>query len=176
MGISARRPAAAAQPVETWAEEPRLDLREKVTGQAQYVDDLPALVGTVHAAAVRSPHSHARIVSIDASKALALPGVLGILDRDHLNGIDATIPIGEYIEESEGRNRGDQGLVALDIVRFDGDLVAMIVAEDLRTARKAARLVSVDYEVLPPVFSYDEALADGAPLVHEELRTNERRH
>src|SRR2546426_7685763 len=73
-------------------ERPRVDLREKVTGTAQYVDDVPDLPGTVYAAAVHSPYSYARIVSVDSSSARALPGVIEVLDKSSLGEYDVHLP------------------------------------------------------------------------------------
>src|SRR5688500_13228681 len=87
------RPDAASPAA--WIEEPRVDARDKVTGQAKYVEDLPDLPGMVHAACLRSPYSHARVVAIDTSRAEALPGVVGILDRAHLEGVDAWAKLDE---------------------------------------------------------------------------------
>src|SRR5947207_5638194 len=86
--VVSRQDAPAPRPVVRWEDQPRIDAREKVTGRAMYVEDLPALPGMAYVAPLRSPYSHARIVSIDVSRALALPGVLGVLDRDHLDGFD----------------------------------------------------------------------------------------
>lgn len=151
----------------------RRDWFQKVSGQTRYVDDLPELPGTVYGAAVRSPFSHARIVGINSGRALAIPGVLGIIDRDHLDGLDPIVRIGEYA----GRTRehgasADQHLLAIDKVRFDGDLVGMIVAETSDIARRAVDAVEVKYEELPAVFSYGDAVAPKAPLVHEDLPSN----
>lgn len=167
-----RRQAAPIQDVAEWEERPRIDSLSKVTGSARYIDDLPAPPGTLYAACIRSPYSHARILSIDASDALALPGVHTILDRDHLDGLDPTIPMDEYTERGEGIIRGEEGLLAVDKVRFDGDLVAMVAAEDPRIAEQAAELVRVEYEPLTPVYSYEAALAEDAPLIHEEIGSN----
>ena len=78
-----------------WVDEPRVDARDKVTGQAQYVEDLPDVPGMVYGACLRSPYSHARIVSIDTTRAEALPGVLGVLDRAHLDGVEPLAKVGE---------------------------------------------------------------------------------
>ena len=67
-----------------WHAAPRIDLKDKVTGRAQYVEDLPDLPNTAYGATLLSPYSHARILSIDASEVLKMPGVLGIVDREHL--------------------------------------------------------------------------------------------
>jgi CO/xanthine dehydrogenase Mo-binding subunit len=144
------------------ADRPRLDARAKVTGSAQFVEDLPDLPGMVYAAGIRSPYSHARVGAIDASAAEALPGVLGVIHRDALGGM----PVHRQPSSIH------QEFLATDKVRFDGDLVGLAAAEDLRTAREAAQLVEVEYEPLPVVFSYAEAMAPDAPLVHDELGTN----
>ncbi|HEY7061503.1 MAG TPA: xanthine dehydrogenase family protein molybdopterin-binding subunit [Chloroflexota bacterium] len=173
MATEARREAGQARAVEAWEDQPRIDAHDKVTGRAKYVEDLPALPGMVYAAALRSPYSHARIISIDASRALALPGVLGVLDREHLGGLDPHAKV-EPARHEVGAAGGtaDQSWLTTDKARFDGDLLALVAATDLRTARHAVSLIDVEYEVLPPVFSAAEALAPGAPLVHEDRGNN----
>lgn len=171
MVTGARRGAAPIQPEQRWEDLPRIDARDKVTGEALYLDDLPVPDGTAHAAVLRSPYSHARIVRYDASKALALPGVIGILDREHLYGLDPETPLSEFETPPEAIP-GEHVLLATDRVRFDGDLIAMVVAEDRATADRAIEEIEVEYEILPTVFSYREALANGAPLLHERLGTN----
>jgi CO/xanthine dehydrogenase Mo-binding subunit len=148
---------------------PRIDLRDKVTGQAQYVEDLPDLPNTAYGAPLLSPYSHARILRIDSSEALRMPGVLGIVDRDHLDGVNPRLKVAphEHLKIVD-----DQDFVAIDKVRFDGDLVALIVAEDLRSAEQAREKIYVAYEPLTPVFDALEALAPGAPILHEERGTN----
>ena len=168
-------PPASERP-EPWSGE-RADTLAKVTGKAKYLDDLDPPDGTLHAAALRSPYSHARIVSIDSSKAEAYPGVRGVFHRDRLDGLDAHLPIVEHHlglkpwEKAKGLT-GEQHLIAVDKVRFHGDIVAMVAADDLRTARAAAGMIEVDYEVLSPLFSFSDAIAPGAPILHEDLGTN----
>lgn len=153
-------------------DQPRVDLLDKVTGRARYVEDLPEPPGTAFAAAIRSPFSHARILSIDSAEAERLPGVLAVLHRDRL--ADFGVHLGSARARSDGlfATPTDNEFVTRDKARFDGDLIGMVVAVDLRTAREATRLVDVQYELLEPVFSFDEAMAAGAPLVHEHLETN----
>src|SRR5713226_3435156 len=158
-----RRAAAPHQAVEHWADEPRGDSWEKVTGHALYVEDLPVPPRMVHAATLRSPYSHARIVSIDTSKAERLSGVVGILDREHLDGMSALIPLSPH-DPVGGRPAkpgwgliGDEQFLATDKVRYDGDVIAVVAAVDLRTARRAVELIDVEYELLPVVFSAEEA-------------------
>jgi len=168
-----RREAAQRRPVESWVDEPRIDALEKVTGRAKYIEDLPDLPGTVYAAALRSPYSHARIVSVDASRAERLPGVLGAVTRECLGELDLAGIGAEGGGGPAGRGTvRDQTFITTDKARFDGDLLGMVAAVDLRTARRAVELVNVEYEILPTVFSVAEALSAGAPLVHEDLSTN----
>ena len=164
------------QPVMGKAEEgktlkalPRIDLKDKVTGQAQYVEDLPDLPNTAYGATLLSPYSHAKILSIDSTEALEMPGVLGVVDRHHLDGVNPRLKVAphEHLKITD-----DQDFVAIDKVRFDGDLVAVIAAEDLRTAERALEKIHVEYEPLTPVFDSVEALASGAPILHEERGTN----
>jgi CO/xanthine dehydrogenase Mo-binding subunit len=148
---------------------PRIDLKGKVTGRAQYVEDLPDLPHTVYGAPLLSPYSHAKILSIDSSEALKMPGVVSIVDRDHLDGVNPRLKVAphEHLKITD-----DQNFVAIDKVRYDGDLVALVVAEDLRTAERALEKIHVEYEPLPPVFDATGALAPGAPIVHEERGSN----
>jgi CO/xanthine dehydrogenase Mo-binding subunit len=158
-----------ASKIQNHEESPRIDLQDKVTGAAKYIDDLPDLPGMAYAATLLSPYSHARIRSIDSSKAERLPGVLGIVHRDRLDGLNPLLPAHRH----ELFNLSpDQPFVAVDKVRFDGELVALVAAEDMRTARRAVELIEVDYEPLPPVCDATEALAPGAPILHESRGTN----
>jgi CO/xanthine dehydrogenase Mo-binding subunit len=148
---------------------PRIDLKDKVTGRAQYVEDLPDLPNTAYGAPLLSPYSHARIRKIDASEALQMAGVLGVVDREHLDGVNPRIKLARH---EHLKIVDDQDIVAIDKVRFDGDLVALVVAEDLRLAERALERLHVEYEPLPAVFDAVEALAPGAPILHEERGTN----
>lgn len=154
---------------EHWEGEPRLDLQEKVTGRAKYVEDLPDLPGLAYGAPLLSAYSHARIRAIDSSKVEKLPGVLGVLHRDKLEGLNPLKPTQRH---ELLKLRDDENFIAIDKVRFDGELVAMVVAEDLRTARRAAAMIEVDYEPLPPLFDAASALAPGAAVIHEDHGTN----
>jgi CO/xanthine dehydrogenase Mo-binding subunit len=148
---------------------PRIDLRDKVTGKAHYIEDMPDLPATAYGATLLSPYSHARILSIDAAEALNMPGVLGVVDREHLDGVDPRLKLAPH---EHLKTIDDQDFVAIDKVRFDGDLVAVVVAEDLRTAERALEKIHVEYQPLAPVFDAVEALTEGAPVLHEERGTN----
>jgi CO/xanthine dehydrogenase Mo-binding subunit len=147
----------------------RIDLRDKVTGVAQYVEDLPDLPNTAYGATLLSPYSHARILSIDSSEAERSPGVLAVVDREHLDGQNPRLKIAPH---EHFKLADDQDFVAIDKVRFDGELVAAVVAEDLRSAQRALEKIRVEYEPLSPVFDAAQALAPGAPIIHEERGTN----
>ena len=136
----------------------RIDGTEKVAGQALYTGDL-RLPGMAIAKVLRSPVVHARIRGIDATKARAVPGVLAVLTRDNLNV--ASNAFGAYVR--------DQQILATERVRYVGDMVAAVAAIDDAVAAEAVKLIEVDYDELPAVYSVEEALADEAPLVHEKL-------
>ncbi len=143
---------------------------ELLTGQARYVDDLTA-PGMVWMALVRSPYAHARIGSIDVSKALAAEGVVGAYSGDDLAGdIPAGLPCAWPVTEEI--KVPTHWALARDKARYAGDAVAVVVAESRALAKDAAELVEVEYEPLPAVTDVAEALADGAPLVHEDFGTN----
>ena len=157
------------EPIESSEEHPRIDLWEKATGQAQYVEDLPDLPGTGYGATLLSPYSHAKVVAIDSTEAERSPGVVAILDREHLDGLNPKLKVARH---EHLKLRDDQNFIAIDKVRFDGELVAAVVAEDLRSAERAVEKIRVEYEPLPPVFDATAALALDAPILHEDLGTN----
>ena len=134
----------------------RIDGLEKVSGAATFVDDLDFGPTLLHAQVVESPHAHALIKRIDASKAEAVPGVIG-----GFTGADFPFTFGLYMQ--------DRHVFAVDRVRFVGEQVAAVVADNARTAKRAARLVEVDYEVLEPIFDPLEAATEGAQLLHPGL-------
>ena len=131
----------------------RPDGIDKVTGRAQFGADMSA-PGMLHGAVVRSPHAHARIRGIDASKALALPGVKAVITRADFPG-----------KVSRGNTDVLENVMAGEKELYDGHAVAAVAATSAALARKAARLVEVDYEVLPHVTDVDEAMKPGAPVI-----------
>lgn len=137
----------------------RAEALEKVTGRAPYVHDME-LSGMLYARVLHSPYARARIVSIDTSAAEALPGVKAVL-----TGEDTSHLIGLYIV--------DKRIIAKDIIRYQGEVVAAVAAVDEATAKKAISLIEVEYEELPPVLTIDHALK-GDILVHEDI--NELEH
>ncbi len=136
---------------------PRVDGNAKVSGSAQYTADIE-LPGMLHARALRSPHPHAKLVSVDVSKAAALPGVIAVVTRDDLEGLNPYY--GAVVE--------DQPVLAIERVRCVGDIVAAVAAEEREIAEEAVELIEVEYEPLPAVFDVVEAAAPGAPIIHEE--------
>jgi xanthine dehydrogenase large subunit len=122
--------------------------RAQVTGAATYIDDIPELRGTLHAAPVCSPVAHGKLNGIDPSKALALPGVRAVIDARHIPG-DKTLAAFAH----------DEPVFALDTVQFVGQVVALVVADDVMTARRAARLVQLDIAPLDAMLSVHEAHA-----------------
>jgi CO/xanthine dehydrogenase Mo-binding subunit len=125
---------------------------DKLTGAARYASDL-SLAGMLHAKILRSPHPHARIVSIDASRALAMPGVVGVVTGEDLAGLDHTY--GMFIR--------DQPVIAYAKARFAGEPVAAIAAETEELAYQALSAIRVEYDILPAVSCIADALADNAP-------------
>ena len=136
----------------------RVDGAEKVAGQAVYAGDL-RLPGMAYAKVLRSNVPHARISRVDCDKARSLPGVLAVLTRDNLNV--ASNSFGAYVR--------DQQILATEKVRYVGDMVAAVAATEPGIAADAVGLIEVDYEELPALFTFEDALKDGAALVHEKL-------
>jgi CO/xanthine dehydrogenase Mo-binding subunit len=142
----------------------RNDARAKVTGRARFTDDLK-VPGTLHAVPVYTDHVHARIRKIDTARARAATGVVRVITARDVPG-----------ENTCGLIVKDTPILAEGLIRSEGDVVALVVARDRRTARAAAGLVVVDAEELPAVLDVDEALKPGAPLVHGERGTNVTNH
>jgi len=135
---------------------PRLDGRAKVTGTATYATDLHR-AGTLHARAVRSERAHARITGIDTAAALDVDGVVAVVTSADLEGLFPRF----------GHLVADHPILAIDKVRYWGEPVALVLAERLHAASDGAELVRVSYEDLPAVMTPADALAPGAPLLHE---------
>ena len=123
-------------------EDPRL-----ITGGATYTDDV-SLPGTVHAAMLRSPHAHARIRSIDTTGAASAPGVLAVYTGADLEGVINPIPCAWIVPDSDVKAVAHPA-IAKDVVRYQGDAVAVVVADRRYQAEDAMELIQVDYEVLP---------------------------
>ncbi len=133
----------------------RRDARAKVTGAAQFTVDL-GMPGLAHAKVLRSPYPHARIRSIDVEAARQHPGVIAVVSAADLPDVNLVY----------GHAVADHPLIAVDVVRFAGEPVVGVVAEDAVTAEEALRLVVVDYEPLPFTTEPTASLADDAPIIH----------
>ena len=142
-------------------EEPRADYLEKVTGSAIFASDVE-VPDMLHGKILRSPLPHARIRGIDASAALAIPGVVAVLTGDDLRGLPGCA-------ERWGLYLRDRPVIALDKVRYVGDPVAAVAAVDEAAAEDALDAIVVDYDPLPHVTTSQEAMAEGAVLVHDEM-------
>jgi carbon-monoxide dehydrogenase large subunit len=139
-----------------------------LTGSGRYLDDIVPS-GTLTATFVRASHAHARILAIRTEAARALPGVVGVF-----TGVDVaewTTKL-RLAPDIKGLRPVEMSALPIDKVRFHGDPVAVVVARDRYVAEDAAELVEVDYEVLPALASAAAALADGAPLVDDDLPDN----
>jgi len=141
-----------------------------ITGRSRYTDAITP-PGTLHLYVVRSTIAHANITGIDATEARKAPGVFGVYTAADLGvesvGLPAAWPITPDMKMPQ------RPLLATTTVHFAGEGVAVVVARSVAEARDAAELVEVDYEDLPPVLDMEEAVAEGATLVHPDLGTNE---
>ena len=137
---------------------PKVDAYGKVTGRALYADDI-MLPRMVYGRLLRSPYAHARILSIDTSRALALPGVLAVITGQDLPQKYGILPSSQ-----------DEYALALDKVRYVGDPVVAVAALDPDILDEAMNLMHVEYEVLPALMSIDEALAHPEVKINDEAR------
>ena len=141
---------------------PRVDVEEKVTGTGKYPDDF-YVDGMCYGSALRSAHPRARVLSIDTTEAKALPGVVAVLTAEDIPG-----------ENKIGHLKHDQyTLIPVGgLTHYLGDAIALVATEDMETLEQAKKLIRVEYEVLPPVRSIEEAAAPDAPLVFDEETSN----
>ena len=137
------------------------DAPEKVTGRALFTVDLK-LPGMLYAKVLRSPHAHAKVLSVDTSLAEKMPGVKAVLSKN--NAPRTLVPVTSDVPSDK---------VAFgDRVRYAGDEIAAVAAVSEEIAEKALKLIKVDYEELPAVFDAEEAIKPGAPLIHEKKERN----
>lgn len=146
---------------------PRVDAVDKVMGRAQYTADIN-LPNMVHGKILGSPIAHGRIKRIDTSKAEALEGVLAVMTGDDVPDTQYGVSPPRYDEYILAKKH--------DKVRHVGDEVAAVVAVDEKTAEKAIALIEVEYEELPVVLDPFDAIAEGAPLLHERYERNVNTH
>lgn len=143
----------------------RTDVRDKVLGRGEYCDDL-YLDGMAHASAVRSQYPRARVLDIDPSAALALPGVLAVLTADDV----------PHNKVGHLQQDWDVMIAKGDITRCVGDAICLVVAENETVLKQAKELVKVDYEPLEPVRTIQEARAADAPILHPGGNLCQQRH
>ena len=150
MGIDIRRKGGIGESVK------RVDGIPKVKGQFEYASDLHR-DGMLWGATLRSPHPHAEIVSIDTSAAADAPGVRAVLTHTDVPGV-----------KTFGLDVQDQPVLAMDVVRYEGEAVAIVAAENLELARAAIKKIAVNYKVVTPVTDMEQALEKTAPSVHPQ--------
>jgi CO/xanthine dehydrogenase Mo-binding subunit len=136
---------------------PKVDGLAKCSGQTQYADDL-SLPRMIYGKLLRSPHAHAKILSIDISKALALPGVFAVITGKDLPTKFGIMPSSQ-----------DEHALAVEKVRYVGDPVAAVAAVDEETAERACELIEVQYEKLPAIMTIEEALKEQNVRIHEDF-------
>lgn len=142
----------------------RLDAPSKVSGRLKYAADIK-MHDMLQMQVLRSPHAHAKIVSIDTSEAEAMDGVACVITADDVPGNDG---FGVFVH--------DQPIMARGKVRHVGEAVAAVAAEDHLTARRALSKIKVEYEELPGLFDPAEAMAKGAPVIHDYAPDNLVKH
>ncbi len=140
---------------------PRIDTWVKATGEVKYLDDIK-MSGMLFGKILRSPHAHARIVNIDKAGAEKLYGVRAVITAVDTPGI----------KFSFFKALADKLPLCKDNVRYVGDEVAAVAADNLETAEEAVQLIKVEYEVLPAVFDPEEAMRPDAPLIHTDRESN----
>src|SRR5438552_17581397 len=144
-------------------EDPRL-----VSGTATYVDDV-LLPGMLQMAVTRSIHAHARIRHIDTSKAQKLPGVVAVVTGEEVAAHCGPIPCAASLPNMKNAERQ---LLAVKKVRFVGEPIAAVVAENKYIARDAADLIEIDYDPLPAVVNPEKAMNPSSPRIYDEFSDN----
>lgn len=146
-------------------EDPRL-----LTGNGRFIDDIQ-LPGLTYAGVLRSTHAHAIIKSINVEKALEAPGVVAIYTGKDLEGKIKPVPTSWYVPGCNLKEAPHYPL-AIDRVRYVGDGVALVIAEERYQVKDALELIEVEYEPLPAVVKQKEAIKEGAPFVHDDIENN----
>ena len=148
----------------------RHDGTDKVTGRALYGADI-RLPGMLYGYVLRSPHAHAKILSIDTSKALALPGVKAVVSAEDLPDVENKIA--DLGEGTINLRHQSNNVLAKGKVLYYGHAVAAVAAVNIHVAEEAAALIDVRYELLPPVLDVRKAMEKDAAILIEDLRTDE---
>ena len=148
----------------------RHDGTDKVTGRAQYGADI-RLPGMYYGAMLRSPHAHARILSIDTSKAEAFPGVKAVVTAKDLPDVESKIA--DLGEGTINLRHQSNNILAKDKVLYYGHAIAAVAATNIHVAEEAVALIKVEYEVLPPVLDVRKAMQDDSAILLDDMRTDE---
>jgi carbon-monoxide dehydrogenase large subunit len=152
----------------------RVEDRRFITGKGKYTDDI-VLPQMTYAYIIRSPYAHAKIVSIDASSALEMDGVVAVFTgKDIADDGIVGVPTGWQVDFKNGDTMKEppHPLLVADKARYQGDGIAVVIAETRELARDAADLVEIEYEELPAAVDASKAVEDGAPLVHDDVPNN----
>ena len=149
----------------------RIEDRDLLCGTARFVADI-TIAEMLHASFVRSPHAHARLVSIDARAALALPGVVAVLTSEDIRAAAQTDRLVVALPDRTYKQQRDRPILAADETVHVGEAIAMVLATDAYVAEDGAGLVEVQFELLPAVSDARAALAPGAPPVHRDAADN----
>jgi 2-furoyl-CoA dehydrogenase large subunit len=147
----------------------RTEDRRLLTGAGHFIDDLEPIGGIVEAAILRSPHPHARIISVDTSKAEQAPGVLGALTGQEVRRLARPFPLAVDAPVSYYP-------IAVDKARFVGEPIAVVVAENRYLAEDALDLIEVEYDPLPLVLDPEQAMRADAPVLHDDAGSNIGNH
>jgi aerobic carbon-monoxide dehydrogenase large subunit len=150
---------------------PRLEDPDLLRGRARFVDDL-VKEGALHAAFVRSPHAHCKILSIDKTKALAMPGVHAVLTREDIGAVAVTDRLVVALPDRVYRQQRDRQILAGEEAVHVGEAIAMVVADDRYLAEDAISQVDTEFEILPAISDCRQALAPGALPVHSDASDN----
>ena len=173
MTVTEDRPATEAAAKEVGQARRRKEDAHLITGETRWTDNM-VLPGMLHLSVLRSPVAHARITSIDVAAARQAPGVIAVLTGQDLAEEQGSMPCAWPVTP-DMVNPGHPPL-AVDRVNHVGEAVALIVARSRTDAADALELVDIDYETLPPVLDMEEAVKDGAQLVHEHTSSNTSYH
>lgn len=143
----------------------RVEDERLITGEGTYIDDLSPLPNIKHAAILRSPYAHAKIINIEVTEAMKIPGVIGIVTGTQIKQLTKPFPVGVNVSQAYYP-------IAIEKVRFVGEPVAVVVAEDRYIAEDALSKIKVEYEPLEQVIHILDALSKDSPPLHEEVGSN----
>ncbi|MFM2051779.1 MAG: hypothetical protein RL682_2270 [Pseudomonadota bacterium] len=158
-------PTPVHRPTHLGQSVPRIEDDALLTGRGRFGDDLGSTPGTLHAAVLRSPHAHAELLSIDASAALKLSGVRAVLTGEDVKRWSQPFVVGV-------KQAMQHWALAIDRVRYAGEAVAVVVADDRYVAEDALDWITVSYQPLPAVMDIEGAMATHAPILHNAVGSN----